>query len=95
MFPEWPLQVRAVNKLSFSFAKNEISCLLGHNGAGKTTTISMLTGGLAPDEVRVNDRFHCTLKSIFLVILLKMFNTSIYNNLEMIVILHVMMSCLL
>jgi len=45
-------EVRAVNKLSFTFAKNEISCLLGHNGAGKTTTISMLTGGLAPDEGR-------------------------------------------
>jgi len=36
--------VVAVDGLSFSFASDQVSCLLGHNGAGKTTTISMLSG---------------------------------------------------
>jgi len=40
----------AVNKLSFSIAKNEIFGLLGPNGAGKTTTISMLCGLFQPDS---------------------------------------------
>ncbi len=34
----------AVDGLSLSVYKDQITALLGHNGAGKTTTISMLTG---------------------------------------------------
>jgi len=38
----------AVDSLSLSLYRGQITCLLGHNGAGKTTTISMLTGMLKP-----------------------------------------------
>jgi ABC-type multidrug transport system ATPase subunit len=38
--------VVAVDDLSVTFVKGQVSALLGHNGAGKTTTISMLTGML-------------------------------------------------
>ena len=38
----------AVDKLSMSMYKGQVTALLGHNGAGKTTTISMLTGTLLP-----------------------------------------------
>ena len=40
----------AVDGLSMTFAKNEITGLLGHNGAGKSTTLSMLTGILQPSR---------------------------------------------
>jgi ATP-binding cassette, subfamily A (ABC1), member 3 len=40
----------AVDGLSLSMYKGQITALLGHNGAGKTTTIGMLTGALAPSE---------------------------------------------
>ncbi|KAI8053070.1 hypothetical protein BDF22DRAFT_655742 [Syncephalis plumigaleata] len=43
----------AVNGFSMQVHKNEIFGLLGHNGAGKTTTMSMLTGGLQPDDGEV------------------------------------------
>ncbi|CAI5730665.1 unnamed protein product [Hyaloperonospora brassicae] len=38
----------AVQRLSLTMYRNQITCLLGHNGAGKTTLISMLTGMIAP-----------------------------------------------
>jgi ABC-2 type transport system ATP-binding protein len=38
----------AVDKISFSVARNEIVGLLGPNGAGKTTTINMVLGVLEP-----------------------------------------------
>eukprot|EP00538_Stauroneis_constricta_P006033 CAMPEP_0119570644 /NCGR_PEP_ID=MMETSP1352-20130426/43716_1 /TAXON_ID=265584 /ORGANISM="Stauroneis constricta, Strain CCMP1120" /LENGTH=1964 /DNA_ID=CAMNT_0007620313 /DNA_START=556 /DNA_END=6450 /DNA_ORIENTATION=+ len=40
----------AVDGLSMSLYRDQITALLGHNGAGKTTTISMLTGMFAPTE---------------------------------------------
>ena len=47
----------AVDKLSFTIARNEIVGLLGPNGAGKTTTINMILGVLEPDSgtVRIED----------------------------------------
>jgi ABC-2 type transport system ATP-binding protein len=47
----------AVDKLSFTVARNEIVGLLGPNGAGKTTTINMILGVLEPDSgtVRIED----------------------------------------
>lgn len=38
----------AVNNISFTVRKGEITGLLGPNGAGKTTTMRILTGYLAP-----------------------------------------------
>lgn len=38
----------AVDGLSLSMYRGQITALLGHNGAGKTTTINMLTGATAP-----------------------------------------------
>ena len=40
----------AVDKLSLSFYKDQITSFLGHNGAGKTTTMSMLTGIYVPSS---------------------------------------------
>ena len=40
--------VRAVDGVSFSAYKGQITALLGHNGAGKTTTMSVLTGMYSP-----------------------------------------------
>ncbi|MCX7679594.1 MAG: ATP-binding cassette domain-containing protein [Spirochaetes bacterium] len=40
--------VIAVNNISFTVRKGEITGLLGPNGAGKTTTMRILTGFLAP-----------------------------------------------
>ncbi|HPA73620.1 MAG TPA: ATP-binding cassette domain-containing protein, partial [Spirochaetota bacterium] len=44
----------AVNNISFTIRKGEITGLLGPNGAGKTTTLRMLTGYLAPTSGTVN-----------------------------------------
>lgn len=38
----------AVENLSLSIYKNQITALLGHNGAGKSTTMSMLMGMIPP-----------------------------------------------
>ena len=38
----------AVDSLSLSMYKGQLTCLLGHNGAGKTTTLSVLTGLYRP-----------------------------------------------
>lgn len=45
----------AVNKVSFSINRGEITAILGPNGAGKTTTILMLLGLLRPDagEIKI------------------------------------------
>jgi ABC-2 type transport system ATP-binding protein len=41
---------RAVEDISFSLEKGEISGYIGPNGAGKSTTIKMLSGVLVPDS---------------------------------------------
>lgn len=48
----------AVNDISFSIKKGEITAILGPNGAGKTTTISMILGLLKPTAgmIRLFDR---------------------------------------
>ena len=43
-------QQTAVNAISFSLKKGEITGFLGPNGAGKTTTMKMLTGALLPTD---------------------------------------------
>jgi ABC-type multidrug transport system ATPase subunit len=40
--------VNAVDGLSFTFNKNQITALLGHNGAGKSSLLGTLTGLLTP-----------------------------------------------
>jgi ABC-2 type transport system ATP-binding protein len=40
----------AVNHISFTVNKGEITGFLGPNGAGKSTTMKMITGYLQPDE---------------------------------------------
>ncbi len=44
--------VTAVDRLSFSVARNEVFGLIGPNGAGKTTTIKMLTTLMGPSGGR-------------------------------------------
>ncbi|HDY87619.1 MAG TPA: ABC transporter ATP-binding protein [bacterium] len=44
-----PRVVEALQDVSFSCPKNQISCLLGPNGAGKTTIIKILAGLVLPD----------------------------------------------
>ncbi|WP_251551962.1 ABC transporter ATP-binding protein [Neobacillus muris] len=48
----------AVNNVSFSINKGEVTAILGPNGAGKTTTISMILGLLKPTtgEIRLFNR---------------------------------------
>ena len=41
---------KAVDDISFSLERGEISGYIGPNGAGKSTTIKMLSGVLVPDE---------------------------------------------
>ncbi|MCX8122881.1 MAG: ATP-binding cassette domain-containing protein [Spirochaetes bacterium] len=55
-------EVKAVDGISFTIRKGEITGLLGPNGAGKTTTLRILTGYLQPtsgvvsvDEFLVNE----------------------------------------
>lgn len=40
----------ALNNLTVTLYKNEITALLGHNGAGKSTTMNMLTGMIMPSQ---------------------------------------------
>ncbi|ATA88515.1 gliding motility-associated ABC transporter ATP-binding subunit GldA [Capnocytophaga stomatis] len=40
----------AVNQISFTLKKGEITGFLGPNGAGKSTTMKMITGSLIPTE---------------------------------------------
>jgi ABC-2 type transport system ATP-binding protein len=44
---------RAVDNVSFTLRRGEISALLGMNGAGKTTTLRMLTGYITPTAGQV------------------------------------------
>lgn len=44
----------AVNNISFSLNKGEITGFLGPNGAGKSTTMKMITGYLLPDSGRIS-----------------------------------------
>ena len=41
---------KAVNSISFSIQKGEITGFLGPNGAGKSTTMKMITGYLQPNK---------------------------------------------
>ncbi len=41
---------KAVNSISFSIQRGEITGFLGPNGAGKSTTMKMITGYLPPDK---------------------------------------------
>ena len=43
-------EVKAVDGISFTIRKGEITGLLGPNGAGKTTTLRILTGYLQPTD---------------------------------------------
>jgi ABC-2 type transport system ATP-binding protein len=45
--------IRAVDDVSFTLARNQILGFLGPNGAGKSTTMRMLAGVLAPDAGRI------------------------------------------
>lgn len=47
-------EVLAVNNISFSIRRGEITGLLGPNGAGKTTTLRMLTCYLKPSAGKVS-----------------------------------------
>lgn len=46
----WDTGEYAVNGISFTAHKDEITCLLGSNGAGKSTTFSCLTGYTKPTQ---------------------------------------------
>ena len=43
----------AINNLSFSAARGEITALIGPNGAGKTTVFNCITGFYKPTEGRI------------------------------------------
>lgn len=45
---------KAVNNISFTVNKGEITGFLGPNGAGKSTTMKMITGYLEPDAGSIN-----------------------------------------
>lgn len=45
--------VRALDGVDFAVRPGECVGLVGHNGAGKSTLVSILNGGLVPDEGRV------------------------------------------
>ncbi len=47
-YPKAPVNVNAVDDISFSVQRGEIFGLLGPNGAGKTTTIGVLTTSVIP-----------------------------------------------
>ena len=48
--------LRAVNKVSFSMARDQVLGLIGPNGAGKTTVLRLITGLLKPDTGSVRFR---------------------------------------
>lgn len=56
LFKREKIEIRAVNRISFSVKEGEIVGFLGPNGAGKTTTLKMLSGILYPTEgqIKVN-----------------------------------------
>jgi len=46
--------IAAVDDISFSVEKGEITAFIGPNGAGKSTTIKLITGILYPDQGRIS-----------------------------------------
>ncbi len=46
-------KLQAVDRLSISFASNEVVGLLGPNGAGKSTTMRMVSGFMMPDDGQI------------------------------------------
>ena len=48
------LEVRALNRISFSIGAGELVGYIGPNGAGKSTTVKILSGILVPDSGRVS-----------------------------------------
>jgi ABC-type sugar transport system ATPase subunit len=45
---------RAVSDITFTIRPGEVLALVGENGAGKSTLMNMLSGGLEPDEGRID-----------------------------------------
>ncbi|MDA3850800.1 MAG: ATP-binding cassette domain-containing protein [Spirochaetaceae bacterium] len=50
LFNRESMEIKALDKLSFSVEKGEILGYLGPNGAGKSTTLKILSGILSPDS---------------------------------------------
>ncbi|MGD2125767.1 MAG: ABC transporter ATP-binding protein [Desulfobacteraceae bacterium] len=48
--------VRAVHKLSFTVAENELLGIIGPNGSGKTTTVNLISGTLKPTQGQITFR---------------------------------------
>jgi branched-chain amino acid transport system ATP-binding protein len=46
----------AINDLSFTVGRNDITALIGPNGAGKTTVFNCITGFYKPTEGRLTFR---------------------------------------
>src|SRR2546427_11394594 len=45
--------IKAVERVSFSVAPNEVLGIIGLNGSGKTTAVNIITGFVKPDLCRI------------------------------------------